>query len=57
MGFNTINFNCKVISGVKDNGSDTDILYDYNLKEPPGYLINFISSIMPHQIVTREGIE
>ena len=57
MDFNTINIMCKVISGVKDNGSDADIIYDYNLKEPPGYMINSISTIMPHQTVTREGIE
>ena len=26
MGFSTINIHCKVISGVKDNGNNTDIL-------------------------------
>ena len=30
MGFNTINIHCNVISGVKDNGKDTDILYTYS---------------------------
>ena len=27
MGFSTINIHCNVISGVKDNGNNTDILY------------------------------
>ena len=42
MGFSTINIHCNVISGAKDNGKDTDILYTFNLTEPPGYLINII---------------
>ena len=29
MGFSTINNHCKVISGVKDNGINTDILYTF----------------------------
>ena len=36
MGFSTINIHCNVISGVKDNGKDTDILYNFTLTEPPG---------------------
>ena len=36
MGFSTINIPCNVISGVKDNGNNTDILYTFNLTEPPG---------------------
>ena len=39
MGFNTINIHCNIISGAKDNGKDTDILYTFNLTEPPRYLI------------------
>ena len=39
MGFSTINLHCSVISGAKDNDKDTDILYTFNLTEPPGYLI------------------
>ena len=31
MGFNTINIHCNIISGAKDNGKDTDILYTFNL--------------------------
>ena len=31
MGFNTINTHCNIISGAKDNGKDTDILYTFNL--------------------------
>ena len=42
MGFSTINIHCNVISGVKDKGNNTDILYTFTLTEPPGYLINFI---------------
>ena len=42
MGFSTIKIHCKVISGVKDNGNNTDILYTFTLTEPPGYLINII---------------
>ena len=36
MGFSTINIHYNVISGVKDNGNDTDILYTFTLTEPPG---------------------
>ena len=35
MGSSTINIHCKVISGVKDNGNNTDILYTFTLTEPP----------------------
>ena len=42
MGFITISIHCNIISGVKDNGNDTDILYTFNLMEPPGYMINII---------------
>ena len=31
MGFNNINIHCNIISGAKDNGKDTDILYTFNL--------------------------
>ena len=31
MGFNTINIYCNIISAVKVNGNDTDILYTPNL--------------------------
>ena len=44
MGFNNINFHCKVISGVNDNSNDTDILYSSNLMGPPGYMINNLSN-------------
>ena len=39
MGFQTINIHCNIISGVKDNGNDTDIIYTFNLIEPPGYMV------------------
>ena len=42
MGFNTINTHCNIISGAKDKGKDTDLLYKFNRTEPPGYLINII---------------
>ena len=47
MGFSNINIHCNVRSGVKDNGKDTDILYTFNLTEPPGYLINIIPTNPP----------
>ena len=52
MGFSTINIPCKIISGAKDNGIDTDILYPFNLTEPPGYLINIIPTNILYQNVT-----
>ena len=52
MGFSTINIHCNVISGVKDNGNNTDILYTFTLTEPPGYLINIIPTNILYQNVT-----
>ena len=57
MGFNTINFHCNIISGAKDNGNDTDILYTFNLTEPPGYLINIIPTNILYQNVTKDRIK
>ena len=57
MGFSTINIHCNVISGAKDNGKDTDILYTFNLTEPPGYLINIIPTNILYQNVTKDKIE
>ena len=57
MGFNTINIHCNIISGAKDNGEDTDILYTFNLTEPPGYLINIIPTNILYQNVTKDRIE
>ena len=57
MGFSTINIHCNVISGAKDNGEDTDILYTFNLTEPPSYLINFIPTNILYQNVTKDRIE
>ena len=57
MGFNTINIHCNIISGAKDNGKDTDILYTFNLTEPPGYLINIIPTNILYQNVTKDRIE
>ena len=53
MGFSTINIHCNVISRAKDNGKDTDILYTFNLTEPPGYLILIPTNIL-YQNVTKE---
>ena len=36
MGFSTINVHCNVISGVKDNGNNTDLLYTFTLTEQQG---------------------
>ena len=57
MGFSTINIHCNVIAGAKDNGKDTDILYTFNLTEPPGYLINIIPTNILYQNVTKDRIE
>ena len=56
-GLSTINIHCNVISGVKDNGNNTDILYTFTLTEPPGYLINIISTNILYQNVTNDRIE
>ena len=57
MGFSTIDIHCNVISGVKDNGNNTDILYTFTLTEPPGYLINIIPTNILYQNVTKDRIE
>ena len=57
MGFNTINIHCNIISGAKDNGKDTDILYTFNLTEPPGYMIINIPTNVLYQNVTNDRIE
>ena len=57
MGFSTINIHCNVLSGVKDNGNNTDILYTFTLTEPPGYLINIIPTNILYQNVTKDRIE
>ena len=57
MGFSTINIHCNVISGVKDNGHNTDMLYTVTLTEPPGYLINIIPTKILYQNVTKYRIE
>ena len=57
LGSSAINIHCNVISGVKDNGNNTDILYTFTLTEPPGYLINIIPSNILHQNVTKNRIE
>ena len=54
MGFSTIKIHCKVISGVKDNGKNTDILYTFTLTEPPDYLINIIPINALYQNVTKD---
>ena len=47
MGFNTIKIHSNIISGTKDNGKDTDILYTFILTEPPGYMIiNNLTNIL-----------
>ena len=57
MGFSTINIHCNVISGVKDNGKNTDILYTFTLTETPGYLINIIPTNILYQNVTKDRID
>ena len=55
--FSTINIHCNVISGVKDNGNNTDKQYTFILTEPPGYLINIIPTNILYQNVTKDRIE
>ena len=57
MGFCTIDIHCNVISGVKDNGNNTDILYNFIPTEPPGHLINFISAKIFYRNSTKDRIE
>ena len=57
MGFSTINIHCNVISGVKDNGNSTVILYTSTLTEPPGYLIYIIPTNILYQNITKDRIE
>ena len=57
MGFSTINIHCNVISCVKDNGNNTDILYTFTLTEQPGSLINIIPTNILYQYVTKDRIE
>ena len=57
MGFSTINIHCNVISGVKDNGNNTDILKTFTPTEPPGFLINIIPINFFYQNVTKDRIE
>ena len=56
-GFNTINIHCNVITAVKDNGINTDILYAFNLLEPPSYEKNIIPNNIICQNVAKERIE
>ena len=57
MGFSTINNHCNVISGVEDNGNNTDILYTFTLTEPPRYVINIIPTNILYQNVTKDRIK
>ena len=57
MGFSNINIHCNVISGVEDNGNNTDILYTFTLTAPPGYLINIIPTNILYQNLTKDRIE
>ena len=54
MGFSTINIHCNVISVVKANGNNTDILYTFTGTERPGYLINIIPTNILYQNVTKD---
>ena len=57
MGFSAINIHCNLISGVKENGNRSEILYTFTLTEPPGYLINTISNNILYQNVKKDRIE
>ena len=32
MGYNTINIDCNIISGFKDNGNNSDIIYTHSIE-------------------------
>ena len=57
MGFSTITIHCNVISGVTDNGNNTEILYTFTLTEPAGYLINITPTNILYQNVTKDRTE
>ena len=57
MGFSTLNIHCNVISGVKDNGNNTDILYTFTQTEPQGCTINIKPTNVLYQNVRRDRIE
>ena len=57
MGFSTSYIRFDVISGVKDNGNNTDIQYTFTLTEPPGYLITIIPTNILNPNVTKDRIE
>ena len=57
MGFNTINIHCNFISGARDNGKEKDILYAFNLTEPPVYMIINTPTNILHQNVRKDRIE
>ena len=56
-GFKRINIHCKIISGAKDNVNDTDILYTFNLFEPPYYMIINNPNNMLYQNLTKDRID
>ena len=55
MGFKNFNIHCNIISGAKDNGKDTDKIF--NITEPPGYLINIIPTNILYQNITKDRKE
>ena len=57
MGFSTPNIHCNVISGVKDNGNNTNILYTFTLTEPQGCTINIKPTNVLYQNVRKDRIE
>ena len=56
MGFNTINVHFKKY-GIKDNGYNSDIIYTFNLTEPPGYMKVITPTKVLYRNVTKDGIE
>ena len=54
MGFNIINIQFNHISYIKDNGYNSDISYNFNLSETPGFMIVNIPSKVSHQKVTKQ---
>ena len=56
MGFNTINVHFKIY-GIKHNGYNSDIIYTFNLTEPPGYMKVIIPTNVLYRNVTTDRIQ
>ena len=56
MGFNTINFHCNIIPGIKVNGNNFDILHTFNQSETPGYMMFNLPKKLLYQNIRKDRI-